>query len=344
MSCATAKSAKTGPEILSVEQNDMLTYRKHLLSKVQDRYDLGSNANTPLLSKSVFDAVDVRAEGNDPTAKFFQKSLIEKADQIIGPESYLAWDGLYDCYTEALVYLLARERKVWLEHIPTGDSSTPDFLGKSPSGKEARFEVKTLNISGGEFSQDEMAVDGLSAKYEAQTDAQKHRVGFGIHVISPHGAGATGLDAVRQTIDKIRGNVRRGQYTNYPSYLIVSLDRLCLSTSVEDMSETYKDHLGDTVSGHLFALALSKADDTFIYTDCGSPGTKKALLGREGVLREFDYVAGVIFLSAVWQELAEFDGAFRHSAYRMFGFRRGSADDPIHEVFDGICDHVSYLN
>jgi hypothetical protein len=315
----------------------MSTFRRELLPKLQDGFDCGGGAGLFRVQKATFDALEVRADAADATALGFLGRLVDAARKINGPDDHERWNGFIEIYQEAVFYIIARERKIMLKSIPTREFSTPDFECVEP--KPAWFEVKTINVRGGVPVQDATLIDGLRAKYEAIDDAKSGGVGYGTQAVTPHGIGATHVDAVRQVIDKLAGAVKSKQLSKFPTYLIVSLDRVGLPISEKPLSQSYKSSDGEDLSGDLWHIAAGEVVHRFSYADQTLPTPASYELKREGLLRQFPKIAGVIFVQTVWSELPDMDAAFRSRAYRLYGVRRADTAD-VHTHFDRLCDHL----
>ena len=206
---------------------------------------------------------------------------------------------------EAHFYAVCKSQGLNLDPVPETTQETPDF--RSTALPLAHFEVKTPCVVAGERAIAAIIEDSFERRVALEAElASGQRIASSVQVVQPYGNVSlehrvTTVIGVLQR--KIRRNLKRGQFTRSPTYLIVSLAMLPThGTTAEILRPTYGDHRGhikcQPVTGELWMVAFSKPG-MLIQSEPEFEG-KSSIEGRiqsKGVLVDSMYVAGIIFLA-----------------------------------------------
>jgi hypothetical protein len=162
--------------------------------------------------------------------------------------------------------------------------------------------VKTIDVANPDVSYDASMVEGLNAKIEAQEQAKQSGVGTVGRFIKPHGDAKDRRDAVEQVMKKIASNVKAGQYSAAPTFLVVSLVRTALHERAENLRKWLPwPGQKQNASGQLFVVGAHKLDDPFyFFPENGSTIVNLGVINRAGILVDHPYIAGLIFLVTEW--------------------------------------------
>jgi hypothetical protein len=287
----------------------------------------GGNFVGHLFTEGLADAIDTGA-ATDANLAMIKAKIEEKIAAYRGKRDHRGFSQIFEAYSEGLIYLAAQARGVLLRAVPDGAQygKTPDFV--TVAAPEVGFEVKTIDIFDPLRTYDDVMDRGFEAGYEAGERAKAAAkispkgVGVGITEmeIAPHGAGAEEKAAVVQTIQKIRSNVKAGQYEGRPTFLVVSLARLGIHPAAVELRRRgpLDADWDERPSGHLFAIAANRLADNFYGRSRGSPGiTNLGPLGQAGTLLDHPFVAGLVFLETIRSELGGLDPA--RNAFRFHG-------------------------
>lgn len=318
-----------------------------VLPVIQEINSYGGNFMSAFTCRAVIDEIDHLAEAGDIAMKSKHNRLEELLRKGDWPTDHDAFKSIFETYHEALFYILACRRSVQLEHIPEVHHPTPDF--RTTSTPIEQFEVKTIDFSGGTRAHRINMEEGLDANVDAAEEA--HRTGFGMRarVISPQGDATDSLEAIDRAMAQIGGNVKAKQFNEYPTFLVLPMIRTALRTSAEELCPRRFDGAhGGKVSGHLWTIAAH---------DCGAefydstPERKAHCLGdlkRAGILWDYPFIRGIIFLHTQWSSLPGSDSyePFPDPAFGFFGIWNStycpppgvSLTDPASSVFAKICN------
>lgn len=321
-----------------------------LLPVIQEINNYGGNFISIFLSRSVVEEIDERGAQADATLddkRTRMRRIIQRGKWPYDPN---AFNALFEIYHEALFYLLADGRGVALTGIPEKQLPTPDF--ETVAQPKESFEIKTIDFAGGQFAYELLTEDALNGRIATEQEAKKRGIGTSTRVISPHGDAKDTKEAVERVMRQIGGNVKQGQFGQDPTFLVIPMERTALRRRSEELQPTRYDHvMGGTVSGHLWTIAAHKAGEPFLDATLDLPAHDMGALNRAGILRDFPFIRGIIFINTEWNELGSADFVDRTvlaKAYQLLGIWNdayapiaGSAasNDPKTSAFSRIC-HV----
>lgn len=312
------------------------------------------------IDKVVLNALDAEMPSN-PEAVYLARKIEEKLAAYRGKRDHNGFNGLFEAYSEALVFLAARHRHVALRAVPDGGKygKTPDF--ETLDTPSVGLEVKTLNAADPIATVDDVMNRGFEANYEAEQASRENArtspnglgIGFGITTYAPHGEGAGEAEAVTQTMSKLSGNIKEGQYSARPTFLVVSLARLGLRGGAEQLQRWINDPDG-RANGHLYTVAAHPLETSFhSYGREHWDGPEDlGQLPRVGVLRDYPFIAGVIFVNQVGSQAhsidyfsyaVRFHGIWNNAWERDAAFS-SEQKQAARAVFDKLCDASSDLD
>ncbi|QUD90157.1 hypothetical protein [Phenylobacterium montanum] len=327
------------------------TLYEEILPHLQDIYAEGGNMSAQWVHRVVPDALDAAAASNSNAASLVSK-IRQKLGNYKGKRDHAGFNALFEAYSEALIFLAARERGVELRAVPEGGNrgKTPDF--ETIAAPTIGLEIKTLNPVDPIAAVDDVMNRGFEAGYEAELQARANGVGFAYTEWAPHGEGAEHSDAVVQTMAKISSNVKYGQYSGKPTFLVVSLARLGLHGGPVELRR-WVDEDGMR-NGHLYTVAAhSFGEHFFAHTRDSFDGPiDLGALPRVGILRDHPFIAGVIFVNQVGSENGASD--YFNYAVRFHGvwnsdWERDATFSPedkqaAKRLFETLCDETNDLD
>ena len=173
-------------------------------------------------------------------------------------------------------------------------------------------------------------------------------MGFATSSFAPHGGGVDHTNAVKQTIRKIKGNLKSGQYAARPTLLVVSLARLGISQRLADLRRRrdVDEDCGEAPSGHLFAIAANRLEDSYFDRSHKWFGVRDTgPLDEAGVLLDHPYIAGIVFLQTTWPKIGDLNSIYRgvrfygvwNCAWEAEAFTPAQRAE-ARRVFDRLCD------
>jgi hypothetical protein len=282
-------------------QAAMPTLYDAYLPLVQSLNDYGGNFTSIYVRRPVLDAIDAGSV-SDPSLASTRDKLRKKMQQWSGLQDYETFSEFFEAYYEGVFYLVARLRALPLRSIPAGGKmgNTPDFAAANPP--LVNFEVKTIDVADPDQTYEKTMEEGLDAKVEVVDRAARSGLGIAARTISPHGTARTRRDAVAQVMKKIDSNVKAGQYKAAPTFLVVSMAR----TAIHDRAENLRQWLpwpgqDRDASGQLFTVAAHQVDEPFFFfPEWGQRIENLGPLARAGILRDHEFIAGMIFLATNW--------------------------------------------
>jgi hypothetical protein len=282
-----------------------------LLPRIQAINEEGGNMVSHLMSRPVLDMVDSGAD-TDPDLSRIRAKIHEAITAHQHKRDHKRFSAIFNAYSEALVYFSLRARGLDVHVLPEGDDKTPDFLTRTKP--VVGLELKTIDVhSPGETY--EAAMDrGFESAYEAleraramaKSDARSVGVGTSSSSYAPHGEGAGPKEVMIQTIRKIRGNIKAGQYKGHPTILVVSLVRLGVREDGVELRRWQEEDedFGGRANGHLYTIAAHQVGDSF--SDYGRQrGPEPYDLGslnEAGILLDHPFIAGIVFMETAWHE------------------------------------------
>jgi hypothetical protein len=271
------------------------------LPLIQSINEYGGNFTFIHIRKFVLDAIDNKAL-SDPSIASVRDKLNAKMRQWSGLQDHRTFSEFFEAYFEGVFYLTALERQVALKSIPAGRNGgkTPDFTTAEPPA--INFEVKTINVADPNKTYDQSMIGGLDSHLEAAAEARQSGLGIAARSISPHGTAKNRREVVEQVMSKIDSNVKAGQYEEAPTFLVVSLARTALHDDAKELrrSVPWQDQ-AESASGQLYSIAAHQLDEPFyFFPEWGEQIENLGTLNRAGLLRDHEFIAGIIFLAAKW--------------------------------------------
>lgn len=269
------------------------------LPLVQSVNDYGGNFASIHIRRPVLDATDAGALV-DPSLVALRDKLREKMHAWSGLQDYKAFSQLFEAYYEALFYLLSCHCGVALRFVPEHGKKggSPDFA--TATAPLINFEVKTIDLADPEAAYKKIMTEGLDAKLEAEAEARQRGVGTSVREIAPHGVAKDRRDVVEQIMRKIDSNVKAGQYVQAPTFLVVSAARTSLHQRAENLRKWLTwPGAPQPASGQLFTIAAHRLGDPFFFfPEHGVEIRNLGPIHRAGILRDHDYIPGLIFLAS----------------------------------------------
>jgi hypothetical protein len=282
-----------------------------LLPRIQAINEEGGNTVSHLISRAVLDMVDAGADEN-PDLSRIRAKIREAIDAHQYKRDHQRFSAIFNAYSEAVVYFGLRARGVDVRVLPERDDKTPDFLTRSVPA--VGFELKTIDIHSPGETYDAAMDSGFESGYEAleraRAAAKNNERGIGIGMSSssyaPHGEEAGPKDVMVQTIRKIRGNIKAGQYKAQPTVLVVSLVRLGVRDDGVELRrwQDEDEDFGGRANGHLCTIAAHQVGEPL--WDYGRKRGPEPYdfgpLNEAGILLDHPFVAGIVFMETAWHE------------------------------------------
>jgi len=215
-------------------------------------------------------------------------------------------ESFFQLAGEVQFWMLAAHRGLALERIPETDFPTADFqLMRCPANSMC-FEVKTLSVSGGWRALAKMAEDSYEAQLRLHAQsAQGQRIAITESSVAPHGSLPRQLQQTtvcRHLIDKTLSNIKAGQFSTAPTFLVLNLMLIDgVSSDSSDLRPVAPGYPHDwsVRTGALWTLAFGSMGQ-LVHGNPefeGLPGVE-GRLEREGVLVHPDHksVAGLLLV------------------------------------------------
>ena len=274
---------------------------KRFLRVLQNSSQLGGN---PFLARLRPLLDEVAAMEDDQIS-----GSIERLYRLVGDADM----GLDEAATEEFVqelgeahfYVLCTKCGINLEKLPTGDDKTPDF--RYAGASDVWLEVKTPSVDRGK----ERVKASIEESFEGRVELERQlaagrRVAMTEQVIAPYGHVEHSqrlTNVVGMLQKKLRNNLKAGQFSNKPTYLVCSLMMLQLyGSGNEALRPVYANRFRRKyvcpVSGELWMVAFSEPG-MLVFSEpefAGKPGIE-GQNEQHGILvdQEYDYVAGILF-------------------------------------------------
>lgn len=220
---------------------------------------------------------------------------------------------------EAHFYTLCKNKGVKLERIKEESEKRPDF---SLSEQDVYFEVKTLSVVTGKTEINRSLESALDAKISIDDQIKNgKRVAFGESVSMPYGnkpyKNGTVSAVIDTLLEKIRQNLKPGQYSLGPTFLVVNLSMIPpFRTENMVLRPAYCDDylFPKAVSGELWFVAFGRPGAPIL----GIPefeGKKcvESTMEKLGILvdEEYSFLKGMLFIIHPWRRPAEIWGLER---------------------------------
>lgn len=281
--------------------------------------DLSSYGGNPLvihITKSVLDAIDAKADAGNTGVAVLRGTVLDKMAKWSGLHDHSGFSAIVEAYYEAVFLLVAGSRGLSLSPVASGSDKgkTPDFA--TLTTPTIGFEIKTIDFADPKNNYKKTMEDGLDAAVAAREAATPGGIGFAEQIISPHADTDCWKTVIEQIMKKIDGNVKSGQYQACPTFLVASAIRSSLNDRAPELSKFVPPRFDDQASsGHLFTVAAHKLGEPFYYYAPSSIEFEDlGPLERAGILRDHQFIAGLIFLQTEWNRTGDtnaFDVAFR---------------------------------
>ena len=296
-----------------------------VLPVIQSINDNGGNFTSIIINRSVICLIDNAADNGELPAVNARNRILHAIDIGKWPHDPPTFNYLFESYHEGLFYLLAKHRGVGLRHIQEVKGKTPDFAVDSTG---ENYEVKTLDLSGSTYAYPPIAEEGRRRQAEALEEAKIKGIGTAVSSINPHGNENDWEGVMQRVMRQIGQNIKAGQFEERPTILVVSLARTSIHSGADELIDYRIDpHLGP-VNGHLWTLAAHKVGETFWWPHPngfqleGGEDNDNGPLQQNGILRDFNFVQGIVFIDTILHELGSadlFDPGILDKAYRLHG-------------------------
>lgn len=231
-----------------------------------------------------------------------------------------SYKSAYEEYNEAVIYadLL---KKCQIARIPETNTSTPDFKvkddGQCPF--DIYVEVKALSFSDGNLNYQEAQKSGLEARISIEKQLRDgEKIAFGETIISPF-LKRDELPSTRNLIeiyiDKIRDNIKGGQYKLGDTVLLIDIKQLLLGSSWDESGVAFyhESSMKSIASGVLWNTAFGQVGE-MIYKPIefeGRPNIDSSLT-RNGILVDYSYIKGLVFATYENFQERKYLGFFRY--------------------------------
>jgi hypothetical protein len=216
-------------------------------------------------------ALDLKAH-SDPTFAQYISDMKARLPDIADAPNVAAYSQFFERYSEALVLELLRSKNLPTERVPEEkekSKNTPDFKCRLEGDRTFFVEVKTLDIVGGEFRQDEMMVDAIDSAVDLERqEAEGKRIAMTESEIAPfkrYGETDTyDSRSLMRVIDTIREKsfqaFKPAQFTKGPTLALAVHDRLGTFHSQYELAPYYPNHQNPTncESGVLWHAAFGR--------------------------------------------------------------------------------------
>jgi len=292
---------------------------------LQSTKDVASNSYLTFLRET---AQKVESAANsEPTLIYYVDKLIVLVDQPNLALDARLTNEFAQALGEAHFLMLCLGKGLSLTRIPEQNHKTPDFL-LNKDALNLYFEVKTLSVVDGQSGIKRHLDDSLDANIEIEKQLRAgKRVASAVSVVQPYGEkpyqqGKGLITAVIETlIEKTRQNIKRDQYSNTNSFLVVNLSIIHpFRTDNCVLRPVYCDDylFRKPVTGDLWMLAFGKPGMLIhgIPEYGGEPGIE-GILAKYGILSdpEFDNIAGILLMVHPQHKPVEIWGLFSSERY-----------------------------
>lgn len=279
-----------------------LNYYLQSISEVVKAIDRASNSDN-VLENYVRDLCDIIKIKNFPLKGQLTNQFIQK----IG---------------EAHFYLLCKTKGISLSRIPeSSKGKTPDFLFTN-AGLEVNFEVKTLSVVDGGSGMDKDINNSFKAHLVLDQQIQsKKKVAIAESIVQPFGIRphikGTKTAVIETLLEKVRQNIKPGQFQNPNTFLVLSFCCLGPITNESDvLRPVYPDDymFPKCISGELWMLAFGRPGMLIL----GNPEFEgkpcvEGFFDKAGILadNEFESIKGLLFIVYPMGRAPEIWGLFR---------------------------------
>lgn len=264
------------------------------------------------------------ASGNDSVLQKYINDLIQIVKKPYFSSTQALTNDFAQLLGEAHFYLICQNKGINLARIPEQKNvKTPDFkLELESESDEMNFEVKTLSVVAGEIGIKNSLENGLEAEIDLQDqlDAGKERA-IAESVVQPYGSktGQSGnlTTVINTLIEKSMQNIKKGQYPNDKSFLVINLSMLNLiCEDNRSLRPVYCDDYlyNKAVSGDLWMAVFGNIGFPIFATPEfeGKPAIE-SFMNKIGLLQNSDnsMIAGIFFIVNSLSGGSEIFGLFK---------------------------------
>ncbi len=230
----------------------------------------------------------------------------------------------FEDYNEAAIYIDLKT-KLNIEGIIESDTKTPDFKIRKDGecSFELNAELKSLSFADGNLNYIDAQEQAIEAQINIETQLSKgKKIAFGITEISPLHKSNVKYDlystkyVIERFIDKISQNIKKGQFTQASTILMIDIKQLALPSNFKEscVSLFIQKAFNSIVSGVLWNVAFGKVGH-LLYKPSefeGRPNTDGEL-ERNGILVEYPYIKGLVVIGYENFEIRKYVGFYRYS-------------------------------
>lgn len=254
------------------------------------------------------------------------KKAIKELELAGGIDYNDHYKNAYDSYNEAVCYYLLKQKGIDIKNIKEKKTPTPDFevhySFKNWECKDeadtAYIEVKSLAFAEGNIQYRKVQNDVLECNIKMEEQRKRGcRVCLGEFVVSPLGDKDCGLTSeIEILIEKINQNIKEEQYTygkGNDTILLVDLGQYEFPFEKSECLPVYPDMLRKCSStGRLWTIAFGRMNDRiYSETKFEGKGNFDRDLNKIGILNQYPYIKGIIFVSGTKPDNKRFYGLFR---------------------------------
>lgn len=213
------------------------------------------------------------------------------------------YNSAYEEYNEGIIYQLLKS-KFSTQRIPENVYSTPDFhiWNTGEFSFDINAELKSLSFLDGNLNYRNAQDSGLNAKIQTEEKLKEgHKIVFSEVEISPffkNNKVPSTRELIEIYIDKINNNIKRGQFEEKETVLIVDIKQLVLGSDCDQSSiALYQDILTKSIgSGVLWNTAFGKTDNLiFQQIEFEGRNNVDSELTKNGILVDHEYVKAILF-------------------------------------------------
>ncbi len=231
---------------------------------------------------------------SDPTIKTFVTDMTARLAAVTSPPDAVLYSQFFEILGEALAYRFLSAR-LKTRRVPEAQTKTPDFECRTVDDKVFYIEVKTLDVVGGEFRQDQIMVDAVDCAIDVKQQLERGKtVAISEGEIAPYKRyGETDTYDPRSLIrvidtlrDKCWQAFKPGQFVLGPTLAVAITNRLIIPGEKCALAPYYFDpHDGGVcVSGVLWQSCFGRiGTPIFRHPDFQGRPTLEGHLNAPGV-------------------------------------------------------------
>lgn len=276
-------------------------------------------------------------------------TILKKKPELLKEKDY---GQLVESYYENVAADYLSSKNIKVTKIHETNTATPDFeciFSTTDGGKKTFYiEVKTLNAIGGDshYRKNDEETFNVEVDLEEQRKNCPHqRIYMAQRELNPWGKAlnnhAEERSAVIETlIEQIGKNIKPGQFSNKPTFLLVFVNRLCNGLlHKHDLVSYYFDTDCRTVaSGLLWTVCFGEKQHLILKPAIEGLSNQERRLNKTGVLVEYPYVPGIIFVDSFFNKNRRVFGLY-DDLWQLYDEKWGELD--TEELFYTITDAFS---